>query len=256
MGIIARLTKTGFSMKYNFDNNFFTVENNLDFPVRTVDALLSWHPPTEENKLAVNIVGPNGAGKSLLPLLLTKLDPHTYWIASGNRKRKIMSIFPSFGWGCVGFYRTKCGGADAIHKEEIMESMYRMSNSNLHWLVEGSIVSNTKYTYWNIFKGIGENFPNRKPLFILIDFSYDEYYRRIMDRNGGKELKTKCLNQKCTNLARYYDWYESQAEADKVVTHREHTQGINNMLQNIENVMVKTLGGPCFPDELPLGIGS
>lgn len=217
-----------------------------DVIIRGSFSLEDWHPKSDDTKIVVNIVAPNGGGKSVLPTTLCKLDPDNYCVL-GENGHKIMTIFPNLGWGAVGVYRTKCGGADSLEKSEIFEALYKLCNSNLHVVLEGSVVANTRYTYWDAFQAIKEKFPNRVPSFIVMDYPYDTYLGRVLSRNGGKDIKEDCLKQKFVNITRYRGGYVQDGPKVGIKVHVEKTEGLKPMLLSIMKAIDEHLERPAFP---------
>jgi hypothetical protein len=226
------------------DDLFVPLSEGKERPVRPSVVLKDWHPPSDDPKLSVNIVAPNGGGKSVFPTVLCRLDPHVYWV-TGETGKKIITVLPTLGWATVGYYRTKCGGCDSIDKNLIFEAMYRLCESNLHFVMEGSIVSNTKNTYYDAFVGIQEKFPARRTLFCILDFSYETFLSRVMARNGGKEIKESCLQQKFNNITRYKTAY---AQAGKVPLHIDQTEGVKAMFLSLLAAMNTRLGSNSLPN--------
>lgn len=224
-------------------NAMESYELTQDPPIRELSSM-SWNFPVDGPALAVNIVGPNGAGKSVWPKMLNCLDPNKYWVVNEEGK-KILTVYPTFGWGSVGIYRTKCGGADVLKKNEIMEAIYRLALSGLHFVVEGSIVSHTKYTYWDVFRGINERFQSvqpRKTMFILMDYPLETYLNRINHRNGGKQIDMDCMTKKNVNIKSYMDFYRSDAEASGIHVHTESSEGLKNLINSLMKAMSEVLG--------------
>ena len=222
--------------------------SEVDIPIRTIDSL-NWNiPDSDKTKCAVNIVGPNGSGKSVLPSLFNFLDDKKYWVVN-DKGDKILTVYPSLGWASVGIYRTKCGGCDSLVKDMIMEAVYRLSLTNLNFLLEGSIVSNTKYTYWDIFRGINEKFQGiqpRKTMFILMDYPNQVYFDRVYQRNGGKEINIECLSKKIDAIRSYFQFYIDNAEEDGINVFVEKSEGLTNVINSVIHSIESVLGVDIF----------
>lgn len=229
---------------YSNDLLFAPVEG-LDLPVRNHISLI-WNRLAAGRypRLAVNIVGPNGAGKSVFPKALVNLDPDTYFIRSEDGKKRIATIFPNLRWAAVGPYKTKCGGCDSLDKNHIFEALYRLCDTDLHIVMEGSITSNTKLTYWRAFEAIRLKFPFRKTLFCILDYPFEECLRRVYERNGGKQVKEDMIESKWDNIQRYKDFYLDEGTTP---VHIESSSGVRELFLSLVNAFDSTLGSECLP---------
>jgi hypothetical protein len=218
---------------------------NVERPIRPATAL-KWNRPDGKRKLIVNIVAPNGGGKSVFPKMLCALDPEHYWVRSSEEgcNDKIATVCPNLGWATVGFYRTKCGGCDALIKNQIFEGIFQLMQTNLHVVVEGSIVANTKTTYWDAFKAIKVQFPDRVPAFIMMDYPYETYLKRVLERNGGQPIKEDMLQQKYKNIERYKEFYRGDGG---LPIHLERSEGLRNLVRSMSGFMNGLLGEDACP---------
>lgn len=215
----------------------------MDRPLRTTETF-KWNKPDGKDKLVVNVVGPNGAGKSVIPKMLCSLDPEHYWVKSEECNDRIATVCPNLGWATIGYYRTKCGGADSITKNQIMEGLFKLCGTNLHIILEGSIVSNTRYTYWEAFKALPAQFPHRKPMFVMMNYPLETYIARIMARNGNQPIKQDLIEQKFTNITKYTKWY---IEENTTPVHVENNEGLRAMVLSIKAAMTRVLGYDPLP---------
>lgn len=213
-------------------------------PIRDVGAVRWNRFGMREKSLCVNFVGPNGAGKSVFPKVLCNLDPEHYWVTGEDGKTKVATVFPNLGWATVGFYKTGCGGCDALIKNEIFEGMHHLLKTDLHFLIEGSIVSNTKTTYWDAFKAIAHQHPNRYPAFVVFAYEFEKLHARIMTRNGGEPINEDMLRQKHTNIARYLEGYLYE---ESLPVHIEATEGLRPTFLSVKTFLDSVLGADCLP---------
>lgn len=226
----------------------------MKLPSRPTHAL-DWNFPrrgTQDlTKILVNIVGPNGAGKSMWPKVLHCMDSEAYCVLGENNKTRIATVFPKLGWAAVGAYRSKTGGADCLDKSSIFEALVKLKGTDLNVVLEGSIVSNTKNTYWDAFKAVKMSDSFRVPSFVMMDFSYETYMSRILERNGGKSIKEESLRQKFNNITRYIKYYTDPAvnvpdSPEEIKVHVEKNEGVNQALNSMKQFFDNTIGEDCL----------
>jgi P-loop Nucleotide Kinase1 len=191
-------------------------------------------------------MGPNGSGKSRWGRLLALNDPKAYTF-KGESGTVIGSVFPSFGWGCVGRYQTQCGGADNLEKATIMEAIYRLCQTPLHIYLDGIMVTDVRETYWEVCLGVEKNF-RRKSLIIVMDYPLQTCLDRIYARNGGKAFKEDKVALKYNNLYKNSRlWEERIAAGAPVRLHRERTEGVEEMLLSMHSIMSEVAGEEILP---------
>lgn len=200
-----------------------------------------------KDKLFVNCVGTNGGGKSRWGRFLALNDPATYTF-TGEAGTVLGSVFPTFGWGCVGRYQSQCGGADNLdNKATIMEAVYRLCGTPLHIYLDGIMVTDSRETYWEVCLGVERNF-GRKALIIVMDYPLQTCLDRIRARNGGKAFREDKVKLKFDNLVKNSRlWEERIAAGAPVRLHREKTEGVEEMLASMRTVMNETAGEEVLP---------
>jgi hypothetical protein len=192
-------------------------------------------------KVYLRLLGCNGSGKSTFGRALRLSDPEAFCFTGEDGKTRLGTVFPSFGWGAVGAYNGRGGGADHLKaKELIFESLFRLAGTNLHILIEGMTVTNGRWGYWEADLGIEHNF-RRKPLLVHLDYSLEECLRRIYARNGGKVIKEEYVSEMHRRVRKTVRLYEEKiAEGAPITLHHESTLGpeamVNSLLDRMRNV--------------------
>lgn len=143
-------------------------------------------------RLLVNIRGTNGSGKSTIPISM-KDDPDMYVVVRPykGKPKKILTVFPTYGWVALGDYSNPTGGLDRFPNKAFTEkvlrySLKRFSDSNV--IMEGILAATTYSTYAQLFKEVQEEFDVQPVIYYLMP-PVDVCIERIRRRNGGKTFK-------------------------------------------------------------------
>lgn len=143
-------------------------------------------------RLLVNIRGTNGSGKSTIPISM-KDDPDMYVVVRPykGKPKKILTVFPTYGWVALGDYSNPTGGLDKFPNKAFTEkvlrySLKRFSDSNV--IMEGILAATTYSTYAQLFKEVQEEFDVQPVIYYLMP-PVDVCIERIRRRNGGKAFK-------------------------------------------------------------------
>ena len=207
-----------------------------------------------QDKLYVRLLGCNGAGKSTFGRYLRVNDPEAFTFLGEDGKTRLGTIFPRFGWGAVGLYVGKGGGADRLTtKEHRAEALYRLVNTRLHVLIEGMAVTNTREGFWQIDLGIQANF-GRKALLIHLDYPLEECLRRIYARNGGKAINESYVIEIYRRVHKTVRLYRERIAAGAPVTlYSESTLGPEAMVESLLGMMREVYGSDVLQNgSLPL----
>lgn len=143
-------------------------------------------------RLLVNIRGTNGSGKSTIPISM-KDDPDMYVVVRPykGKPKKILTVFPTYGWVALGDYSNPTGGLDKFPNKAFTEKVLRYSlkrfpDSNV--IMEGILAATTYSTYAQLFKEVQEEFDVQPVIYYLMP-PVDVCIERIRRRNGGKAFK-------------------------------------------------------------------
>jgi hypothetical protein len=197
-------------------------------------------------KLYVRIIGANGSGKSALGRALRASDPDTFTF-TGEDKKRLGTIFPNFGWGTVGWYSARGGGADRLEqRQHVAEALFRLAGTNLHILIEGMVVTNASERFWQIDLGMEHNF-GRKVLLIYLDYSPEECLRRIYLRNGGKPIQEHKVLGNARGARNAVERYEARiGQGAPLVLCRESSLEVGNMVDSMITTMQSVYGASVF----------
>lgn len=161
------------------------------------------------NRMLVNIRGCNGSGKSTIPMSMMD-DPDMYVVEKPyqGKVKKILTVFPSYGWVALGTYFNKTGGLDCFPNNEltIKTLWYALKRfPEYHILMEGVISSTVFSTYAQLFSQVQERYPERQVIIVSLLPPLDTCLERIQQRNGGKSIKEEQVASKWHTVARNAD---------------------------------------------------
>lgn len=143
-------------------------------------------------RLLVNIRGTNGSGKSTIPISM-KDDPDMYIVVRPyqGKPKKILTVFPNYGWVALGSYKRQVGGLDGFPNKAFTEKVLRYALKkypDYNILMEGILAATTYSTYAQMFREIQEEF-NIQPVVYYLMPPVEVCIDRIKERNGGKTFK-------------------------------------------------------------------
>ena len=160
-------------------------------------------------KYLINIRGCNGSGKSTIPLSM-KDDPQMFVVEKPykGKQRKLLTIFPTYGWIALGSYHNKCGGLDGYADTDMIKKglWYALKHyPEYHILMEGVIPSTVYSTYERLFLEVQQAYPERKVIVMNLLPPVEECLKRIQKRNGGKPIKEDLVRSKWSTVAKNAD---------------------------------------------------
>ena len=183
-------------------------------------------------KYLINIRGCNGSGKSTIPMSMLD-DPDKYVVEKPykGKERKLLTVFPSYGWLALGSYHNKCGGLDGYVDTDMIKKgfWYALKKyPDYHIIMEGVIPSTVYGTYERLFLEAQEKYPKRKIIVVNLLPPVEECLKRIQKRNGGKPINEDLVRGK---------WSTVNKNADKFTQAGILSLKWDNSLisQNIEN---------------------
>lgn len=152
------------------------------------------------SRLLVNIRGCNGSGKSTIPMSMMD-DPDMYVIEKPykGKRKKILTVFPTYKWIALGTYFNKTGGLDVFPNNELTQkalwyALKKFPEYNI--MMEGVIASTIKSTYVNLFHEVEEKYPDTKIIIVNFVPPFEVCLDRIQKRNGGKPIKEEIVRRK------------------------------------------------------------
>lgn len=165
-------------------------------------------------KYLINVRGCNGSGKSTIPLSMMD-DPQMYVVEKPykGKNRKLLTVFPTYGWVVLGSYHNKCGGLDGYVDTDMIKKgvWYVLKHySEYNILMEGVIPSTVYSTYETLFHEVQEKYPERTVIVVSLLPPVEECLKRIQQRNGGKPIKEDLVASKWATVAKNADKF-SQA---------------------------------------------
>ena len=157
-------------------------------------------------KVLVNIRGCNGAGKSTIPMSMMN-DPDMYVVEKSvdGKKKKILTVFPTYKWIALGSYLNKTGGMDVLPNKEVKQKAlwYALKKfPDYDILMEGVIDSTIFSTYVELFKEVEERYPERKVVIANFLPPFETCIERVYTRNGGKPIKEDAVLSKYKSVER------------------------------------------------------
>lgn len=166
-------------------------------------------------RLLVNIRGTNGSGKSTIPISM-KDDPDTYEVVRPykGKPKKILTVFPTYGWVALGAYNRQVGGLDGFPNKAFTEKVLRYALKKYpeyNILMEGILAATTYSTYAQMFKEVQEDF-NVQPVIYYLMPPVETCIERIKQRNGGKPFKEELVHAKYGMMLRGIKKFEQAGE--------------------------------------------
>lgn len=188
--------------------------------------------------MIINIRGANGSGKSHLVRLFMKKYSTTPVMQETevsrtktllgdkvvNRSSIIGYSLPSINFRVVGSYETACGGCDGIHtQQEIKDRITEFSKSG-NVLFEGMMISTI------VGKWIEYSKSHNGMIWAFMDTPYPVCFKRIQERNGGKDISEILLRDKFNRQVSHFK--TAQAAGEKVFW-IDHKNPLNDLLRII-----------------------
>lgn len=165
-------------------------------------------------KFLINIRGCNGSGKSTIPMSMLD-DPDRYMVEKPykGKLRKLLTVFPNYGWLALGSYHNKCGGLDGYVDTDMIKkgfwyALKKFPDYNI--IMEGVIPSTVYTTYEKLFLEAQEQYPERRFIVLNLLPPVEECLKRIQQRNGGKPIKDELVRSKWSTVYKNADKF-SQA---------------------------------------------
>lgn len=157
------------------------------------------------SKLLVNIRGCNGSGKSTIPISMMD-DPDMYIVEKpyNGKSKRILTVFPSYGWVALGSYFNKTGGLDTFPNNKFTKKVLKYCIRHYpeyDILMEGIIASTIYSTYRDLFKSIEKRY-SVTPVVINFIPPLDIAINRIYQRNCGKPINEDAVENKWNTVKR------------------------------------------------------
>lgn len=163
-------------------------------------------------RLLVNIRGCNGAGKSTIPILMMD-DPQMYTVTKKykGKQRKILTVFPTYGWVTLGTYFNKTGGLDVLPNNELILKSVKYAIKHFpdyDILMEGIIASTIYSTYLKLFYEVQSEYGIKV---IVMNFlpPFETCLERVYQRNGGKPIKEGYVLSKYRTVERNHERFKA-----------------------------------------------
>lgn len=166
-------------------------------------------------RLLVNIRGTNGSGKSTIPAAM-KDDPDMYEVIKPykGKPKKILTVFPNYGWVALGSYERQVGGLDRFPNKAFTEKVLKYALKKYptyNVLMEGILASTTYSTYAQMFREVQEEFDVQPVIYYLMP-PVQTCIDRIKDRNGGKTFKEDLVVKKYGTMQRGIKKFQQAGE--------------------------------------------
>ena len=137
-------------------------------------------------------------------------DPDMYVVEKPykGKNRKLLTIFPNYGWLVLGSYHNKCGGLDGYVDTDMIKkgfwyALKKYPEYNI--IMEGVIPSTVYGTYEKLFLEAQQKYPERKFIVLNLLPPIEECLKRIQQRNGGKAIKEDLVASKWATVAKNAD---------------------------------------------------
>lgn len=199
-------------------------------------------------KYLINIRGCNGSGKSTIPLSMMK-DPEMYVVEKPyhGRQRKLLTVFPSYGWIALGSYHNKCGGLDGFVDTNMVKKAFWYTLKHYpeyNIIMEGVIPSTVYSTYEQLFSLAQEEYPDRKIIVLNLLPPVEECLRRIQQRNGGKPINEELVRSKWATVDKNADKFTEAGILSLKWDNSQISQNIENqpMIHHMLDFIRKELG--------------
>lgn len=201
--------------------------------------------PKLSQRLLVNIRGCNGSGKSTIPMSMMD-DPDMYTIEKPykGKRKKILTVFPTYKWVALGTYFNKTGGLDVFPNNELTQKAlwYALKKfPEYDIIMEGVISSTIKSTYINLFHDVEEKYPDTKIVVMNFVPPLEVCLNRIQKRNGGKPIKEEAVRNKWKIVNRNVQAFKDEGFVSIKVDTSKISKG--NMLLTFEEKIEKYKGG-------------
>lgn len=163
-------------------------------------------------RVLVNIRGCNGSGKSTIPMSM--MDDHDMYIVEKSvdgKKKKILTVFPTYKWIALGSYLNKTGGMDTLPNKALKQKIlwYALKEyPEYDVLMEGVIDSTVRGAYIDLFNEVKQRYPDRTVIVASFVPPVDVCIDRVYERNGGKPIKEDAVIQKHKIVDRNVDKFK------------------------------------------------
>lgn len=162
-------------------------------------------PVKSRSRLLVNIRGTNGSGKSTIPISM-KDDPDMYEVTRPykGKPKKILTVFPTYGWVALGAYNIQVGGCDAFPNKDFIKKVlvYALKKfPEYNVLMEGILIATTYSTYADLFTEMQETYGVQPVIYYLMP-PVETCIARIKKRNGNKPFKENLVREKYAMMVR------------------------------------------------------
>lgn len=189
-----------------------------------------------KKRLLVNIRGTNGSGKSTIPISM-KNDPDIYQVIRPyqGKPRKILTVFPNYGWIALGAYDRQVGGLDGFPNKAFTEKVLQYALKKFpeyNILLEGILASTTYSTYAELFRNVQKEWGIQPVIYYLMP-PVEVCIDRIKQRNGGKSFKEELVRSKYDGMVRGVEKFRQAGEFPVLV--------INNSLFEKKDVLSQFL---------------
>jgi len=166
------------------------------------------------SRILVNLRGCNGAGKSTIPMAMMD-DPKMYieWGTVDGKFRKLLTIFPTYGWLALGTYLNKTGGMDTFPNNKttriaLKKALRKFPEYNV--IMEGVIASTIKSTYAELFSKAQIQYPELVVIILSLLPPIEVCLERIQQRNGGKSINEEAVAGKWKTVDRNVLYFKEQ----------------------------------------------
>lgn len=178
-------------------------------------------------RLLVNIRGTNGSGKSTIPISM-KDDPDMYEVIRPykGRPKKILTVFPTYGWVALGSYNRQVGGCDTFPNKAFTEKVlvYALKKfPEYNVLMEGILIATTYSTYAELFAEMQETYGVQPVIYYLMP-PVETCIARIKKRNGGKPFKEELVHAKYGMMQRGIKKFQQAGDFPVLVVNNSLTK--------------------------------
>lgn len=185
-------------------------------------------------RLLVNIRGTNGSGKSTIPISM-KDDPYMYEVVRPykGKPKKILTVFPNYGWVALGDYNNQTGGLDKFPNKEFIRKVLEYALKKFpeyNILLEGILVSTTYSTYAELFAEMQETYGVQPVIYYLMP-PVETCIARIKKRNGGKPFKEELVHAKYGMMQRGIEKFRQAGDFPVLVVNNSLTKKSDVILQ-------------------------
>lgn len=204
----------------------------------SVDEFIALFDKTDvSDKIVVNIRGSNGSGKSTLCKAFFATDERSFYLVDG--KKIVATVFPSYGYLALGKYtKITNGGCDTLKGfDYVVDLLMKLWMIPMNIIFEGIIVTSSHVKYNKFLEELKKNGSPRKELIINLLPPLEVCFKRIYDRNGGKEfgissVKGKYQQTLCSSRDSHKIYGLNSVDYDNQYDHPKDV--INKMLNIIQ----------------------